>query len=97
MFDKAKQLYQLQKKAREIKSQLKNTHIEAEDDGVTVVIDGEQNVVKVTLPELTNESKEALEKKLEKCFNKAVKRSQQIGADLMKNVMGPDFNIPGLT
>lgn len=96
MFDKAKQMYQLQKKAREIKGKLKNTHIEAEDEGVMVVIDGEQNVVKVTLPELTNEKKENLEKKLEKCFNKAVKRSQQIGADLMKEVMGPDFSLPGM-
>jgi DNA-binding protein YbaB len=97
MFDKAKQLYQLQKNAREIKNRLKNTHIEAEDEGVTVIIDGEQNVVKVTLPELANLKKEDLEKKLEKCFNKAVKKSQQIGADLMKEVMGPDFNLPGMS
>jgi len=100
MFDKAKNLYKIQKEARRIKNELKNTHIEAETEGVTVTIDGEQEVIKI---EITDEAiqkavekKRALEEALEKTFNKAIKRSQQIGAEKMKDIMG-DMNIPGLT
>lgn len=95
MFDKAKDLYRLQKQARQIKKELKNTHIEAEEDGVIVTVNGEQEVlsVKISDEELTN--KGSLEKKLEKAFNKAVKKSQQIGAEMMRGIMG-DMNLPGM-
>lgn len=95
MFDKAKNLYKMQKQAREIKSQLKKTHIEAEENGVTVVITGEQEVVEVKIADEALQDKKKLEKSLENCFNKGVKKSQQIGAELMKDLMG-DGGFPGL-
>lgn len=99
MFDKAKDMYKLQKEARKIKNELKNTHIEAETDGVTVTINGEQEVVKVSISDealqKAAEKKRDLEEALEKAFNKAVKKSQQIGAEKMKDIMG-DMNFPGL-
>ncbi len=99
MFDKAKDLYRLQKEARRIKSELKNTHIEAECEGITVTINGEQEVVAVVISDeaLTKatEKKKTLEENLEKAFNKAIKRSQQIGAEKMKAIMG-DTGFPGL-
>lgn len=95
MFDKAKDMYKLQKQAREIKGKLKNTHIEAEHEGVTVIINGEQEVVKIQITEDAMANKAKLEENLEKCFNKAVKKSQQIGAEMMKAVMG-DLNLPGM-
>jgi len=95
MFDKAKDLYKLQKQARSIKKDLKNTHIEAENEGVLVTINGEQEVVSVKIPDEALENKKKLEESLEKAFNKAVKKSQQIGAEMMKDVMG-DLNIPGM-
>ena len=39
--------------------------------------------------------KKDLESALEKTFNKAIKKSQQIGAEKMKAIMG-DMNFPGL-
>ena len=95
MLDKAKDLYKLQKQARQIKKQLKNTHIEAEHEGVTVTINGEQEVVKVEIADHTLENKSKMEKNLVTALNKAIKKSQQIGAEMMKDVMG-DMNIPGL-
>jgi DNA-binding protein YbaB len=99
MFDKAKDLYKIQKEARKIKGELKKTHIEAEVEGVTVTINGEQEVQKV---EITDEAiqkaqgnKKDLENALEKAFNKAIKKSQEIGAEKMKSIMG-DMNFPGL-
>ncbi len=89
MFEKAKDLYKLQKQAKEIKKKLKATHIEAEENGVIVVVNGEQEVQSVQINDEALENKKKLENSLEKAFNKAIKKSQQIGADLMKDVMGP--------
>lgn len=96
MFDKAKNLYKLQKQAREIKEKLKNTHIEAENEGVSVIINGEQEVIEVHISDEAIQDKKKLETNLVNCMNKAVKKSQQIGAELMKDIMG-DMNMPGLT
>lgn len=86
--DKAKDLYKLQKQAKQIKNELKNIHIEAESDGVTVTVDGEQHFMEVVI----NESIAGDTKKLSKAFidasNKAIKKSQLIGAEKMKSVMG---------
>lgn len=95
MFDKAKNLYSLQKKAKQIKKDLKNTHIEAEVDGVTVLIDGEQEVIEVKLPETLDMDSKKLGEILAKAFNKGIKKSQQVAAEMMKEIMG-DLNMPGL-
>ena len=59
MFDKLKDMYGLQKEAKKIKKELKGIHIEAEVDGIIVVIDGEMEVQEVKIPEeaLTNKKK----------------------------------------
>lgn len=95
MFDKVKDLYKLQKQAREIKGKLKNTHIEAEHEGVKITINGEQEVMKVEISDEAMVDKKRLAENLEKCFNKAIKKSQQIGAELMKDVMS-GLNMPGI-
>lgn len=88
MFDKARNMYKIQKQAKEIKGKLKSTHIEAEQDGVTVTINGEQEVISIMISDEAMADKKRLENSIEKCFNKAVKKSQQIGAEMMKSVMG---------
>lgn len=94
MFEKAKDLYKLQKQAKEIKKKLKATHIEAEENGVTVTIDGEQEVQSIEISDEAIQNKKKLQESIVKGFNKAIKKSQQIGADLMKEVMGP-MGFPG--
>lgn len=95
MFDQAKDLLKLRKQAKEIKKKLKNTHIESELEGVTVVMNGEQEVIRVEISDEAMENKKKLQGNLEKAFNKGVKKSQSIGAEFMKEVMG-DMNLPGL-
>jgi len=95
MFDKAKDLYKLQKEAKKIKKELKNTHIEAEYEGVTIIINGEQEVMSIKFSDEILENPKKLEKALIQAFNKAVKKSQQVGAEMMKSVMG-GLNLPGL-
>lgn len=96
MFDKAKDIYKLQKQARKIKKDLKNTHIEAEHEGVVVTLNGEQEVVKVEITDEALANKAKLQDSLEKAFNKAIKKSQQIAAELMKDVMGDMPGFPGM-
>ena len=98
MFDKVKDMYKLQKEAKEIKKKLKNTHIEATQDGFTIVMDGEFEAISVTISDADAPNLFANKKKLEdvilKCVNKAVKKSQQIAAEEMKGVMG-QMGLPG--
>ncbi len=86
--DKAKDMYKLQKQAKEIKKQLKNIHVEAETDGVTITIDGEQHFLNVVIGEAAPADHDKLGKAIADAANKAVKKSQQIGAEKMKEVMG---------
>ena len=88
MFDQAKNMLQMQKMAKDIKKKLANIHIEAEVDGVIVVINGEQEVISVTIPEGATANPQKLAENLVKAFNKAIKKSQQIAAEEMKPVMG---------
>lgn len=94
MFDKAKDMYKLQKEAKRIKKELKNTHIEAEEEGIIVTVNGEQEVVSIHIPDEARQNSK-LDKVLLKCFNKAVKKSQQVAAEMMKDIMG-GMNFPGM-
>lgn len=96
MFDNAKDMYKLQKQAKKIKKELQRTHIEAEEEGVSVTINGEQEVLEVKISDEAAQDRKKMEKNLVVCFNKAVKKSQQIGAEMMQEVMG-GMNFPGLS
>ncbi len=86
--DKAKDMYKLQKQAKEIKKQLKNIHVEAETDGVSVTIDGEQHFLECVISENAPSDSGKLGKAFIEASNKAIKKSQLIGAEKMKEVMG---------
>lgn len=68
--------------------------VEAGEGAVTIQMNGEQQVKKVTIdPEKTSDTQK-LEKWVESAVNQAVTKSQQIAADKMKNVSG--MNLPGM-
>ncbi len=101
MFDKAKQLYQLQKKAREVQSQLKNTEVEARSsDGlISVIFSADQKIKSVSIePVLFDASrKKELEEKLTKVISEGLSRVQAVAAEKTKGLMGEmGINIPGL-
>jgi len=95
MFEKIKDIYGLQKQAKLVKKELKNTHIEAEVDGIIVIVDGEQEIISITFPENDNTNLKRLGESAVKAMNKAIKKSQQIAAEKMKPIMG-GLNIPGM-
>ena len=96
MFEKAKNLFKLQQEARHVKKELNHIHIEADVDGVIVVVNAEQEVISVTIPEGAHVNQKKLEENLVKAFNKALKKSQQIAAEKMKGVMG-GLGFPGMS
>jgi len=101
MFDKAKELYQLQKKAKLIQKELKNTEVEAQssDGSVTAVFTADQKVKSITLGEesLKPENKRDLEEKLVKVISEAISRAQAVAAEKTKGLMGDmGLNLPGM-
>ena len=92
---KIRDMYKLQKQAKSIKKKLKNIHIEAEEKGITIVMDGEQNLVSVKIEDEMMSDKTKLEENLKKAFEKGLKKSQQIAAGEMKDVMG-DLGLPNM-
>jgi len=92
--NKFKDLYKLQKQAKEIRKKLQNTHIEAEVEGVTAVVDGQQEIISISITDDAYANKKKTEVNLVKALNKGIKRSQQFGAEEMKDVMG-DMGLGG--
>ena len=85
----AKEMIKLRSQASAIKKELKKVHIEAEEDGVILTMDGEQNFVSVKIaPELAQGDVFRLEKAIVTAGNKAVKKARNIAAEKMKNLMG---------
>ena len=89
MMDQAKDLYKLQKQAKKIKDELANIHIESTEGGVKVIINGEQHVISTSLDVAHyNGNNTQMEKDLVVALNKAIKKSQAIAAEKMKEIMG---------
>jgi len=99
MFDKAKQVWELQKKARAIQKELKGTEVEAKtaNGQVMVVFNGEQHIQSVEINQsmLEVSKKRELEKALQQAIAEAVSRVQAIATEKMKAITG-NLNIPGL-
>lgn len=95
IFQKARDMYSLQRQAKTVKKELKNIHIEAEAEGITVVANAEQEFLSCAIAENTwADLKQAAygKKKLEEAFlkasNKAMKKAQEIAGAKMKGIWG---------
>ncbi|MDD5197197.1 MAG: YbaB/EbfC family nucleoid-associated protein, partial [Candidatus Omnitrophica bacterium] len=98
MFDKMKGLMEMQRKMEAVKKELESTNfdIQSPDGSVKITMNGTQEVKEVVIKDDPDAAaKASLENSLKDTFNRAIKRSQEIGAQKMKNVVG--FNLPGLT
>jgi DNA-binding YbaB/EbfC family protein len=101
MLDKMKQVYQLQKQAREMQKALRDTEIEAEGrkNWVTVVVNGELHVESITISEeaLAPGQKRDLERELLETLREALQKAQAIAAEKSKEMMkAMNIDLPGL-
>ena len=98
MFDKMKGLFEMQKKMQEVKRELENTNfeIQSSDGLVKITMNGAQEIKGIVIKDNFNEAQRPqLENALKDTFNRAIKRSQEVAAQKMKDVTG--INLPGLT
>lgn len=102
MLDKMKQLYELQKKAKEIKKVLENMVVNVEEAGgkIKISMNGEFRIQLLSIDEyfLSPEKKSELENTLKRAISNAVGQTQSQAAGKMKELTKglnlPD--IPGL-
>jgi DNA-binding protein YbaB len=86
MLQKVKDMYKLQREAKQAKKQLRSIHIEAESRGVKVTVDGEQTVLSIEIPE--GLPRREIAPAIMDAFNRALKKAQVVAAEKMKGVMG---------
>jgi DNA-binding YbaB/EbfC family protein len=97
MLDKLKALMDVQKKMQQMKQELDGTIFEiASSDGlVKIKMNGSQEVQDISIQSNPQEiDKATLEKAMKDAYNRAIKRSQELAAQKMKDVTG--LNLPGL-
>jgi len=98
MFDKMKQLLDMQKKMQEIKRELESASFEvSSSDGlVKLTMTASQELKALGIQgEMQTIQKSTLEKSMLDAYNKALKKSREIAAEKMKSITG--LNLPGLT
>ena len=97
MFDKVKQLMDMKKQADQIKRELDASVIEANEvRGIKVFINGSQEVKAIEIDGslVKAENKAMLERDLLRSLNAAIKKSQSLAAQKMKELMP---GLPGLS
>jgi DNA-binding protein YbaB len=85
MFGKAKDQYDMVKKAREIQKKLKDQTVEGESGAVKIIMNGEQKIEKV---EIDRENLDNLESDIKNAVAQGIEKSQKIAAELMKEMGG---------
>ena len=82
MFDKLKQMYELKRKADQVKKELEAEVIEVEMGGIKIRVNGAQKVQKIELPSDIDPNK------LKDAINKAMDEAQKVAAKKMQGMMG---------
>ena len=85
-FKQARDMFRLQRQAKQIKKELKNIHVEAESNGVKVIVSAEQKVLSVEIAESV--PRERIGEYLMDALNRALSKAQIVSAERMQAVMG---------
>lgn len=96
MFNQMKDLYKMQKQAKEMKKALKTIEVEAEEDGINVVVNAAQDIIAVEIAEhlLQPGNKKRIEKNIIAALQRANKKAQEVAAEKMKPLFGK-MGLPG--
>ena len=91
-FDRARQIFELQSKARRLQRELKETLVEGEalDGKIKVVVSGEQKVQQISIDPslLGSDNRVTLELQLKSALNSALARAQEQAANKMEEITG---------
>ena len=81
-------LKKMRDQAMAIQKELQAEEITVDKNGINIVITGDQKIKSIETNGKSNDD-------IKDAVNEAIKKSQEIGAQLMKEVMG-DMNMPGM-
>ena len=85
-FSKAKDMFKLQRDAKRVKKELKNIHVEAEAEGVKVVVAADMEIVDIQIaPDVPRERLPML---IKDALSRAFKKAQVVSAEKMQGIMG---------
>lgn len=87
-FDQAKDVMKLRSQAKKIEAELKKIHVEAEEDGVAVTINGKQELISVNISDDLAGDNRKIEKNIVAAMNRASKKAQEVSAKQMQGMMG---------
>jgi DNA-binding protein YbaB len=85
-FSQLKDMYRLQREAKRIRKELGKVHIEAETNGLKVIVTAEQDIVSVHIPE-TMTDRATIEYSMKDATNRAMKKAQLVAAERMQGIM----------
>lgn len=95
LFSQLKQITDLKDQAKKLQKELQNELVESDKAGLKIVINGNQEIVRV---EVADESllanKQKMEAAIKEATNEAIKKVQMVMAKKMQSMEG--FNLPGL-
>jgi DNA-binding protein YbaB len=84
-FGQMKDLYKIQRDAKRVKKELKNIHVEAEADGVKVVVSADQEIVEMTIAD--DVPRDQIGPRAIDALNRANKKAQLVAAERMQGIM----------
>lgn len=90
MFNKLKQFKDLRSQAKTMQSALAQETVTEEKNGVKIVLNGNMEILELTLNESLSKSEQ--EQAVKNCFNEAIKRTQRLMAKKLQEMGG----IPGM-
>lgn len=98
-FGQMKEMYQLQKKAKEVQKELKNLEIEARstDGQVAAIVNGEMKIVEIQISDsmMDPSKKDALQLALKDTIGQAMTKAQGESTARLQPIL-KDFNFPGM-
>lgn len=89
MLEKLKDLYQLQKQAREIQTRLSAERVEgiSRDGSFRVILNGNQELLSVSVSENANLAREKVEQNSKEAFSDALTKLKNLLASKMREMM----------
>lgn len=91
-FSQMKDLYKMQRDAKRIKKELKTIHVEAEAEGVKVVVTAEQEIVSIDVAD--DVPRDRIGALIMDALNRALKKAQVVAAERMQGIM-QQMGLPG--
>ena len=85
-FSQLKDMYRLQREAKKVKKELAKIHVEAESQGVKVVVSAEQEVLSIEIAD--DVPREKIAERMMDCCNRAMKKAQLVASEKMQGIMG---------